>query len=223
MFREALADELAADADFQEHFAAAEPAILVSGTLQVGQRRRCAASHGNFGDRLPARRSGRWGRAGQRSRSPTTKSRSPSRSRANWASKRATTSCCGFPIARRDSGRQPARRERRDTSSSRQLKVAAVLPAEGLARFGLVPSQQLPRNVFVPLATLQELARASRARRMRFWWRRTTQASAADEAAQRALQAALRPQLEDYGLRVEQLTSPTTAVQISADQLVLAG
>ena len=35
------------------------------------------------------------------------------------------------------------------------------------------------------------------------------------------LQQALRPRLEDYGLRVEQIESPTEYVQISADQLVL--
>ena len=42
--------------------------------------------------------------------------------------------------------------EKTDTSQSRTLKVAAVLPAEGLARFGIAPSQQLPRNAFVPIA-----------------------------------------------------------------------
>ena len=36
MFRAALADELAADVDFQRHFAAAEPAILVTGSAQTG-------------------------------------------------------------------------------------------------------------------------------------------------------------------------------------------
>jgi len=44
-----------------------------------------------------------------------------------------------------------------DTSIGRRLRVAVVLPAEGLARFALQPSQQLPRNVFVPLATLQSM------------------------------------------------------------------
>ena len=36
-----------------------------------------------------------------------------------------------------------------------RLTVATVLPDRGIGRFGLSPSQQLPYNVFVPLATLQ--------------------------------------------------------------------
>src|SRR4029079_177329 len=43
------------------------------------------------------------------------------------------------------------------TSRSRRFKVAAILPAVGLARFGLMPSQQLPRNLFVSLAAMQKL------------------------------------------------------------------
>src|SRR5262245_11858721 len=35
MFRDSLAAELAADAEFQKHFTAAEPAILITGTLQT--------------------------------------------------------------------------------------------------------------------------------------------------------------------------------------------
>src|SRR5262245_23583275 len=36
MFRAALADELAADAAFEKNFTNAEPAILITGTLQAG-------------------------------------------------------------------------------------------------------------------------------------------------------------------------------------------
>jgi putative ABC transport system permease protein len=36
MFRAALADELADDAEFQKHFTAAEPTLLVRGTLEAG-------------------------------------------------------------------------------------------------------------------------------------------------------------------------------------------
>jgi ABC-type antimicrobial peptide transport system permease subunit len=47
--------------------------------------------------------------------------------------------------------------EKADTVASLRLKVDAVLPPEGLARFGLAPSQTEPRNVFVPLAIAQRL------------------------------------------------------------------
>lgn len=47
--------------------------------------------------------------------------------------------------------------EKADTVASVRLKVEAVLPPQGLARFGLAPSQTEPRNVFVPLAVAQRL------------------------------------------------------------------
>ena len=42
-----------------------------------------------------------------------------------------------------------------DNVRTLRLTVAAVLPDRGIGRFGLSPSQQLPYNVFVPMATLQ--------------------------------------------------------------------
>ena len=53
--------------------------------------------------------------------------------------------------------------ERRDTLRSVRLTVCEVIAAEGLGRFGLRPTTQLPRNAYLPLATLQrELAEADR-------------------------------------------------------------
>ncbi len=42
-----------------------------------------------------------------------------------------------------------------DNVRTLRLTVAAVLPDRGIGRFGLSPSQQLPYNVFLPMATLQ--------------------------------------------------------------------
>ena len=42
-----------------------------------------------------------------------------------------------------------------DNVRTLRLTVATVLPDRGIGRFGLSPSQQLPYNVFVPMATLQ--------------------------------------------------------------------
>jgi ABC-type antimicrobial peptide transport system permease subunit len=44
-----------------------------------------------------------------------------------------------------------------ETTRSRRLSVAAVIPAEGLGRFGLRPTQQLPQNAFVAAETLAEM------------------------------------------------------------------
>jgi len=98
--------------------------------------------------------------------------------------------------------------EKTDTTLGRRLKIAEVLPATGLARFALQPSQQLPRNVFVQLATLQSvLDQAGHANAILV-------AGDVDEAK-------FQPQLADFGLRVEAVDSPTKYVEISADQLVL--
>ena len=45
--------------------------------------------------------------------------------------------------------------EKDDTLVVLRLRVARVAPSEGLGRFSLQPSQQEPRNIFIPLATLQ--------------------------------------------------------------------
>ena len=110
--------------------------------------------------------------------------------------------------------------EKSDTSLSRQLRVAAVLPTEGLARFGLNPSQHTPANAFVTIATLQDLLdQPGKANAILVAAGDAEQASG--DEAQQALQRALRPQLEDYGVRVEQVSTPTEYLQIVSDQLVL--
>jgi putative ABC transport system permease protein len=98
--------------------------------------------------------------------------------------------------------------EKNDTSRGRRLRVAEVLPAEGLARFALAPSQQLPRNAFVPLATLANmLEQPGRAN--------------AILVAGDVTDADLKPQLEDYGLHVEAVDSPSKYVSVSSEQLVV--
>jgi ABC-type antimicrobial peptide transport system permease subunit len=95
-----------------------------------------------------------------------------------------------------------------DTSVGRRMRVADVLPTSGLARFALQPSQQLPRNVFVPLATLQAtLDQPGRANAILV-------AGEVDDAD-------WKPQHADYGLRVDEIESPTKYVSLSSEQLVL--
>ncbi len=106
------------------------------------------------------------------------------------------------------------------TSKSRRLKVAAVLPPEGLARFGLVPSQQLPRNMFVSLGALQKMLEQPDKVNAIFVATANSRVAMGAEG-QAALRKALRPSLVDYGVRAEHITSPTDCVQISADELVL--
>ena len=46
---------------------------------------------------------------------------------------------------------------KQDTTVARRFRLAAILNAEGLARFSLRPTQRLPRNVFLPLGAVQDL------------------------------------------------------------------
>jgi hypothetical protein len=118
--------------------------------------------------------------------------------------------------------------EKEEVTASRRLEVTAILADSGNsfpARFSLRPSQQPPRNVFVSLKTLQELlklnGRANAAAVL------TRPSANGDLSANDllAVQSALQPQLEDYGVSVEQIelgNSGRTYLRISSDRLVLA-
>ena len=113
--------------------------------------------------------------------------------------------------------------EKRNALTSRRLRIAAILN-QGIARFSLQPSQLEPRNVFVPLATLQRLLQLpDQANAIAIGGVSSDQPSTADQQA--ALQQALRPTLADFGLRVDEITigkyPESHFLQISAERLVL--
>jgi putative ABC transport system permease protein len=117
--------------------------------------------------------------------------------------------------------------EKEEASASRRLKVTSVLSrdvTDNMSRFGLRPSQQAPRNAFVPLEMLQQL--------LELGDEVNALALATDDAANpssaaaaKGLEAALHPTLADYGLTIEQATpqrdGEPTYIRISADRLVL--
>jgi putative ABC transport system permease protein len=240
MFREALAEELAADAGYKQHFIAAEPAIVMTGTLQSGRGQWLRPSTFRTYDRLGRVRSSS-GESLRRSTDvsiigcrPTFWSLgkggpqrpfSQNEIALTEALARELEVEAGESILLRIpvSGAIPADSplgEKSETALSRWVKVAAVLPADGLARFRLAPSQHLPRNAFVPLETLQDLLEQPDKVNVVLVATQDSNTSSGD-SGQRALQKALKPQLEDYGLRVERIESPTECLQISAGQLVL--
>jgi ABC-type lipoprotein release transport system permease subunit len=89
-----------------------------------------------------------------------------------------------------------------DTMLSRRFRVAAVLANAGIARFGLQPSQHPPRNVFLSLAALQNLLDQPGEANVLLVAGDDVD-TPSSEVASGALQAALRPDLDDYGLKVE--------------------
>lgn len=219
MFREALADELASDEAFKQHFTSAEPAILLTGTLQSG-------------DRADVRRATRVNVIGCRESFWSLGEGGPEKPLGE--NEVAITE----PLARELAvkvddqlqlriptvGAIPADSplgDKDDTSRFGRFRVGAILPSRGLPRFSLVPSQHLPRNVFVPLAALQKLLEKPDKANAILVGSPHLNRSAGEEA-QRALLAALKPEVEDYGLTVEQSGVPAGDVQIAADQLVLS-
>jgi putative ABC transport system permease protein len=218
MFRAALADELAADAEFKRRFTAAEPAILITGTLQTGGSK-------------DLRRATRVNVIGGRESFWSLGQGGPVKPLA--ANEVAITEPLAHELDVKvgdelqlripTSGAIPADSplgEKDDTSKLGRFRVGSVLSSRGLARFSLMPSQHLPRNVFVPLDELQALLeKPDKANAILVGAPSADRAS--DETAQQALTAAFHPRLEDYGLKIEQLLAPEPNVQIAADQLVL--
>jgi ABC-type antimicrobial peptide transport system permease subunit len=79
------------------------------------------------------------------------------------------------------------------------LKVAAIVPAESLGRFSLQAAQTAPRNAYVPLELLQEALDVGGQINCILAAR---DAGRSEESASRALRAALKPELADYGISV---------------------
>lgn len=107
--------------------------------------------------------------------------------------------------------------------ASRRLRVTGIIPAAGLGRFGLNPTQQAPRNAYVALEELEAVLRRP--------GRRTENLAncllvagerpdvAPDVAAEEALARALRPRLTDYGLTLAETSRGY--VQLTSQQMVL--
>ena len=95
--------------------------------------------------------------------------------------------------------------EKSDTTASVRVRVDQVIQARGLARFGLRPSQQTPRNIFLPIERVQDLLGLS------------GQANVVLIASDELPEA--KPSLEDYGLSLEKIRPGVW--QLESEALVL--
>jgi putative ABC transport system permease protein len=218
-FREALAAELAGDATFKPHFAEAEPAILIPGNLQAGNGddARRATQISVIGCRPEFWSLGKGGPTGETGKDEVALSESIAH---ELAAKVGDTILLRIPVLQAIPSDSPLGKKS-ETASGHRLRVAAIMPPSGLARFGLQPSQQLPRNAFVSLTTLQEmLKKPEKANTILVAGQAID--SPADESADGALQTALRPRLEDYGLRLTHISAPVEYEALTSDQLVLS-
>ncbi|MFV2068092.1 MAG: FtsX-like permease family protein, partial [Pirellulales bacterium] len=94
--------------------------------------------------------------------------------------------------------------QKTDTVQSRRMAIVAIVPAEGLGRFDLSNSQQLPRNAYVPLDTMQAmLQRPGQANTLLVATASADQVASEEES--RALQSTLKPALADFGLHWRQV------------------
>ena len=114
--------------------------------------------------------------------------------------------------------------ERSETTTSRRLRVAALLPDAGLARFSLQPTQQRPRNVFVPLGTVQHLLDLQGRINAVALARPPGQMPSEDHRLE-SLQTELAPKLDDFQVKVDRPAdrsdSDADYVRISSQELVL--
>jgi putative ABC transport system permease protein len=104
-----------------------------------------------------------------------------------------------------------------ETALSRRLTVVGIARATGLGRFGLQPTQELPKNAWCNLATLQSLLKQPGLCNMLLVpGERDTPR---DEQAQKTLDAALQPTIADAGLKLTKLDNDVW--QVTSDTLIL--
>jgi ABC-type antimicrobial peptide transport system permease subunit len=109
--------------------------------------------------------------------------------------------------------------KKRETVVTQRLTVSEVIPAEGLGRFGLRPTQQLARNAYVPLDWLAE--RLEQPGGANAIFAATSEGESAASAEQDSrLEALLRPTPADYGLTIEK--TPRGYVRITSDRMILS-
>lgn len=102
--------------------------------------------------------------------------------------------------------------ERIDTTRSYRIPVAAIVPAEGLARFGITASQQAPRNAFIPISLVNDL--------LEFEQPMANLLAVGNSSSE--TKVTIQPKLADYGLAIERIESgDKTLWQMESKSLVL--
>jgi ABC-type antimicrobial peptide transport system permease subunit len=216
-FRAELADDLARQPGFDEHFTRAVPAILIRASLEradpqsparanqvnlIGCDERFWDLGSGRSDQLPA------SRQIVLNRPLADRLGAKVGDRIILRLPRITSIPADNPLGRKT-----------DTVRSHGLTVQNIAPAEGLGRFTLRPSQQKPLNAYVPLQWLQgRLDRPGQANAILAAGpeRDTKPPSEAHET----VQDLLRPTLEDFGLRVEETAGGY--FNITSDRMLLA-
>lgn len=200
-FRAELAAELAAKAEFQRQFKTALPAVLLEATLETpGDVRRATgvnvvsadADFWKLGD----------GPAIEWPSGDAIVLNAPLA--AALSAKVGDEVLLRLPLAASIPADSPLGRKS-ETIRTRRLKVAEIIPARGLGRFGLRASQSTPLTALVPLATIQRaLEQPDRVNAILIAGDSINDAPPAEADA--LLDRLIAPRLADYGLRLEKTT-----------------
>jgi ABC-type lipoprotein release transport system permease subunit len=202
-FREELAGELAQSVAFQSDFSAAVPLILLQGSVESAT----GDEHARAGQVTIVGCDERFWQLGQAPQPPEL---AAGEVILNETLARELAVAAGDEVLLRFPRgsavpEESALGRKTDTVETRRVTVQAIIPAEGLGRFGLQPNQQLPRNAYVRTAMLQTaLDQRGRVNALFVAGQRVEQP--ASEQAAESLQESLRPTLDDYGLSLELVT-----------------
>jgi putative ABC transport system permease protein len=199
-FREALAEELAAQPDFDKHFSISVPGIVIEGTVENPEANQLARAGGVT---IIGCTHEFWLLGKQ--------SKSPSLDRGQVVLNRPLASELGVDVGNEillRIGREseiPADSplgRKIEAARTVRLTVVEVIAPEGLGRFGLRSSQQVPHLAYVDIATIQQLVEQPDKVNAIFVAGVDSNANPIKSEHQ-SLQSLLRPKLADYGLELQ--------------------
>jgi putative ABC transport system permease protein len=224
-FRAELADELAAGAEFQQHFSEAVPAIILRANLQ------------NADDNSPRRAGGVnligydpafWQLApdDQTTQQPVQPPEHPSRGQIILnrplayrlgIERPGDEVILSLPQISSVPADSPLGRKTETVRRSRYT-VSRIVPAEGMGAFSTKPSQHLPLNAYLPIKQVQRrLGQPGRVNAILVAGENAERAPSRESEG--VLSRLLRPTLDDFGLRVEK--TPLGYFSVTSERMVI--
>ncbi len=214
-FREALAEELAQQEEVKTHYPHILPAILLSGTVEKPDSQSpTRASQVTLLGTSP--RFWELGDGGPTSPLELDEVALNEPLAEELGVEIGEEILVRVPLLTQIPGDSPLGRKTENVQS-RRFRVASILPATGLGRFGLRPNQQLPRNAFFHLPDLQQVIdKAGKANALLA--STAIDSTTVPSPEERILPQALQPTLEDYGLLVR--AGQEGQVQITSERML---
>ena len=210
-FRAALADEVAGHADFQARYAAAVPlALMPSVTIDVP-----GSSARARGVTLIGCAPEFWGlqreQVAEAHAQAAGKTRTSPQGDEIWLNQELADRLgvevgerlvLRLPQASDVPADSPLGKKEGTVRNLADLRVAAILPARGLASFQVTPSQGQSLNAFIDLSRLQAALEVPD-RINAIFFATQDDSEVVDPAAPARLDAMIQPRLSDYGIRIE--------------------